>query len=137
MISMKSENETLLSEINCTNIDITNNNYKFNCKGKKEEEYDLEKALFFANDDVILINFDNNSNTTINFEASERTYNRINFSKKKRELTAGPIVAIVLALVCAIASLIVAIIYLRRDKPEEKNESPPSAVANLKKFNYL
>ena len=137
MISMKSENETLLSEINCTNIDITNNNYKFNCKGKKEEEYDLEKALFFANDDVILINFDNNSNTTINFEASERTYNRINFSKKKRELTAGPIVAIVLALVCAIASLIVAIIYLRRDKPEEKNESSPSAVANLKKFNYL
>ena len=126
---------------NCTIIEITNNNYKFNCKGKKREEYDLEKALFFTNDDVILINFDNSSNTTnttntsitINYEDSETTYNRIYSLKKKGKLTAGAIVAIPLALVFAIASFIVAMIYLRKDKPEGKKEFS-SAVVNIKEI---
>ena len=55
MVSMKSENETLISENNCTIIDITNNNnYKFNCKGKNREEYDLENSLFITNEILYL-----------------------------------------------------------------------------------
>ena len=135
MVSMKSENETLLSEINCTIIDIINNNYKFNCKGKNEEEFDLEKAVFFTNEDVILINFDNSSNTTttINDDDSETTYNKIYFSKNKGELSAGAIVAIALALIFVIAGFIVAMIYLRKGKPKGKNENS-SSVVNLKEI---
>ena len=114
MVSMKSENGTLVSENNCTIIDITNNNnYKFNCKGKNREEYDLENSLFITNDDIILINFDNTTNTTtINYEDSETTSNRIYLSKKKE------------------------VIYLRKVKPEGKKEFS-SSVVNIKKFNYL
>ena len=110
------------------------NNRKFNCKGKNREEYDLENSLFITNDDIILINFDNTTNTTtINYEDSETTYNRIYSLKKKGKLTAGAIVAIPLALVFAIASFIVAMIYLRKDKPEGKKEFS-SAVVNIKEI---
>ena len=135
MVSMKSENGTLVSENNCTIIDITNNNnYKFNCKGKNREEYDLENSLFITNDDIILINFDNTTNTTtINYEDSETTSNRIYLSKKKEGLSTGTIVAIALVLAFAIVSFIVAMIYLRKDKPDGKKEVS-SAVVNIKEI---
>ena len=135
MVSMKSENETLLSEINCTIIDIINNNYKFNCQRKKGEKFDLDNSLFITNDNIILINFDNSSNTTttINDDDSETTYNKIYFSKNKGELSAGAIVAIALALIFVIASFIVAMIYLRKDKPDHKKEFS-SAVVNIKEI---
>ena len=142
MVSMKSENGTSASENNCTIIDITNNNnYKFNCKGKNREEYDLENSLFITNDDIILITFDNsnsNSNTTnstftINYEDSETTSNRIYLSKKKEVLSTGTIVAIALVLAFVIVSFIVAMIYLRKDKPDGKKEFS-SAVVNIKEI---
>ena len=140
IVSIESENEDLLSEINCTIIDIINNNYKFNCQRKKGEKFDLDNSLFMTNDDVILINFDNNNNssntTTINYdesEDSETTYNRIYFSKNKGGLSAGAIVAIALALIFAIAGFIVAMIYLRKGKPKGKNELS-SSVVNIKEI---
>jgi hypothetical protein len=137
MASIESENEDLLSEINCTIIDIINNNYKFNCQRKKGEKFDLDNSLFITNDDIILINFDNTTNTTItiNHEDSETTSYRTHSLKKKGEPTAGAIVAIALAIVFAIAFLIVAMIYLRKVKPEGKKEIS-SAVVNIKE-NYL
>ena len=141
MASIESENEDLLSEINCTIIDIINNNYKFNCQRKKGEKFDLDNSLFITNDDVILINFDNNNNnssntTTINYdesEDSETTYNGIYFSKNKGELSAGAIVGIALALIFAIAVFIVAMICLRKGKPKGKNELS-SSVVNIKEI---
>ena len=135
MVSIESENEDLLSEINCTIIDIINNNYKFNCQRKKGEKFDLDNSLFITNDDIILINFDNTTNTTttINYEDSETTSNRIYLSKKKEELSTGAIVAIVLVLAFAIVSFIVAMIYLRKDKPDDKKEVS-SAVVNIKEI---
>ena len=80
----------------------------------------MMNSLFITNDDIILINFDNTTNTTtINYEDSETTSNRIYLSKKKEGLSTGTIVAIALVLAFAIVSFIVAMIYLR------------------KKFNYL
>ena len=134
IVSIESENEDLLSEINCTIIDIINNNYKFNCQRKKGEKFDLDNSLFITNDDIILINFDNTTNTTtINYEDSETTSNRIYLSKKKEELSTGAIVAIVLVLAFAIVSFIVAMIYLRKDKPYDKKEIS-SAVVNIKEI---
>ena len=134
MVSIESENEDLLSEINCTIIDIINNNYKFNCQRKKGEKFDLDNSLFITNDDVILINFDNTTNTTtINYEDSETTSNRIYLSKKKEGLSTGTIVAIALVLAFAIVSFIVAMIYLRKDKPDGKKEVS-SAVVNIKEI---
>jgi hypothetical protein len=134
IVSIESENEDLLSEINCTIIDIINNNYKFNCQRKKGEKFDLDNSLFITNDDVILINFDNTTNTTtINYEDSETTSNRIYLSKKKEGLSTGAIVAIALALAFAIVSFIVAMIYLRKDKPDGKKEVS-SAVVNIKEI---
>ena len=135
IVSIESENEDLLSEINCTIIDIINNNYKFNCQRKKGEKFDLDNSLFITNDDIILINFDNttNTNTTINYEDSETTSNRIYLSKKKEGLSTGTIVAIALVLAFAIVSFIVAMIYLRKDKPDDKKEVS-SAVVNIKEI---
>ena len=71
--------------------------------------------------------------TTINYEDSETTSNRIYLSKKKEGLSTGTIVAIALVLAFAIVSFIVAMIYLRKDKPDGKKEVS-SAVVNIKEI---
>jgi mannitol-specific phosphotransferase system IIBC component len=71
--------------------------------------------------------------TTINYEDSETTPNRIYLSKKKEGLSTGTIVAIALVLAFVIVSFIVAMIYLRKDKPDHKKEVS-SAVVNIKEI---
>ncbi len=131
MIS-KSGNETKKSEINCTLINIANNNYIFNCKGKKGEKYNLEGALSSNEDNILILKFDNSSNISlINFEASGNNNNRINFSKKNGNLSTGAIVAIVLSLAIALGSFIIFLIYLRTGKKGKHTETTSSTI-NLK-----
>ena len=128
----KSGNETKKSEINCTLINIANNNYIFNCKGKKGEKYNLEGALSSNEDNILILKFDNSSNISlINFEASGNNNNRINFSKKNGNLSTGAIVAIVLSLAIALGSFIIFLIYLRTGKKGKHTETTSSTI-NLK-----
>ena len=130
MTISNSDNGTLSSKINCTLINITKNNYIFNCIGKKGEQYNLENSLSFNEDKILILNFDSSNNSNFNFEALGKINNRINFSKEGN-LSAGAIVAIVLALVIAIGSFIIFLICLRRNKFEEDKELPSSGI-NLK-----
>ena len=122
MTYTKYENQTLQADIDCDIIDIINYTYILNCKGNNGDYYNFQYSLSFIIDEILIIIFDNDDNSTISFEATEKIYNKFDYSKKKGNLSAGAIAAIVLALVFAIVSVIVAYICLKKDKYVEDKE---------------
>ena len=128
MTFTKTGKEIFQREINCSIIDLINNNYTLKCKGNNNEYYNLQNALSINNDEILIIIFDDGDNSTISFEA-EKEY-RVNLSNKKRNLSAGVIVAIILVILFAIASIIDIAIYICFRK--EKNiKDDDSTVKNL------
>ena len=125
----KTQNETTEDEINCEIIDIINFNYTLNCKGNTGKLYNLQNALSLIDDEILLINFDNNDNSTINFEMSEKYY-FVNRSKKGK-INAGNIVAIIIPILFVIAITIITIICLRRRRKPIRSEDNSTAT-NLK-----
>ena len=77
------KNETEKVELDCNITDIINNNYIISC-GKEIENnnYNLQNAISFIEDEVLIVNFDKGANSNISFE-EENEYYRYGFSKKQ------------------------------------------------------
>ena len=123
------ENEVNQAELNCSIVDIIDNNYTINCKGEKTNaNYELQNAISYIDDEILLINFDEGAKSNISFE-STNIYRRYGFSNKSGSLNAGGIIAIILAIIVAIIALIAAFIFLRKDNTKIKNRGESVIVA--------
>ena len=74
----KSENETTTEEeIDCNIVEIKDLNYTLNCSAKENINYDMQSSVsFIDNDNILLINFDNNTNSTLAIENRENFHGR-------------------------------------------------------------
>lgn len=115
IINVENDKNKIKIESNCTIIDIIDSNYTLNCQGENNILYNLQNAVSFIDNDTLLINFDQNTNSEIIFSSNFIRYR----NKDSKNLSAGAIVAIVLVPIIALGGLIGFIFYTKRN--ESKN----------------
>ena len=128
--------ETNRTELDCTIADITGNNYTLNCKTDKNLEGTIlqNSISFFEEESILLVNFDSLQDSTI--EATNSTYiARKFYFKNNSGISAGAIVAIVLAFVAALSAIIIATYFLRNKK--SYNEIDNSSRIKITGNNYI
>ena len=109
-------------------IDINGSNYTLNCQGKRNILYNLQNAVSFINNDLLVVNFEQNATSEIIFTSNSIIYKR----KDSKSLSAGAIVAIVLVPIIVLVSLIGFILFTKRNKTQINLEDE-STMAKLKK----
>ena len=113
-------NERNQVELNCSIVDIIDNNYTLNCERKtKNANYNLQNAISYIDDEILIINFDEGVNSTISYESTNKYY-RYRFPKTG-SLNAGAIIAIILAIIATIAAVIAAFIFLKKNRSQTIN----------------
>jgi hypothetical protein len=101
------------NEINCRILDNTFERYTLNCRLDENIKYVLNNSLSIIDNDILLINFEENS--IITYEANTSQYNNHRFYYKKNSgLNAGAIIAIILVPIIALALIIAAFTFFRR-----------------------
>ena len=60
-------NENVTTEINCNVIDINKNNYIIQCRVYDDKVYALQNSISFIDNEILLINFDNYSDSIVQF----------------------------------------------------------------------
>ena len=133
-INAGKENDTFEADVKCTLININGFNYTLNCLGEKDILYNLQSAVSFVENDILVVNFDENIASEIIFD-SKSSYRSYSYNKKnKNGLSTGAIVAIVVSFVIIVA-IVFTLIALRkklfRRKPSVTIES---TILNLKSF---
>ena len=125
---MKNKDE-MESDANCSFFNINGSNYSLNCIGEKNILYDFQSAISFLENDILIINFDENTTSKMLFNSSNSyRYRKIDTSG----LSAGVIVAFVLSLLIV---LIIAVILIKLRKKLFQTKSPnyeESSIIDLK-----
>ena len=95
--------ESYYSQLNCSIIDIIDNNYTLNCQGDKNVNYDLQKAMATIDYELLILNFEDyeNSNVGLNNKSSKTSIYNI-FRNNITKLMAFIIIPIAIAIICAI-----------------------------------
>ena len=120
--------EATLEEVNCTFININDPNYTLNCLGEKDVLYDLQSAISFYNNNILLINFDENITSEIIFDSGSNNLRKKDTSYLRAEI----IVSIVLPLVIILFTLIVLIVRRKKRYKEKSHDCHDSIQFNLK-----
>ena len=115
MINLESS-EKKIEEIDCTIIDIKGNNYTLECKLNKSLNGDLQAAVSYIDKDLLVINFETGSDSTIHYDSKEKNLNSIYFSKKNGKIKTISIALIVILIIISILSIIIIIIIKKRRK---------------------
>ena len=116
----ESEQENKTKELNCTVMDIKDdNNYTLNCKSTESLKYFLQNSISIIGDGLLILNFDFNnytdsSVTTEEKEEETKISNIIFNNKKSKGLSAGSIIALVLTSIAVLAALIAILLYFRK-----------------------
>ena len=126
-INVEKKKEIIEADLNCTIVNINGSNYTLNCFGEKNTLYNLQSAVSFIDNDVLLINFDENVTSEIIFSSNSYRYR----NKDTNGISAGAIVAIVLSIIAILVALFIFIFLFRKDKLAKDN-TQESTVANLK-----
>ena len=102
MTNIESVGDDVKKEINCTVIDITDNNYTLTCQAKENIEYVLQSSISFIDEGILLINFDMDiqGNETILYPQIETKESRYYHYNKLKGLKVGPILAIIFGFSC-------------------------------------
>ena len=126
-VNTEKEKEIVGADINCTIACINGSIYTLNCLGEKDVLYDLQSAISFYNNNILLINFDENITSEIIFSSESNTFRK----KDLGNMSAGGIVAIVLISLIVLAT-VVTLIFLGKKRFWKKNENAQdSAVVDL------
>ena len=128
-VNTEKEKEVVEADINCTIVSINGSNYTLNCLGEKDVLYDLQSAISFYNNNILLINFDENITSEIIFSSDSYKFRK----KDSGKMSAGVIVAIVLVALIALTTIvIVTLIFLGKKRFWKKNENAQdSAIVDL------
>jgi len=116
MINVESDSKASI-EVNCIIINITGCNYVLSCKNNETFSGDLQSSIsFMDNNDILLINFAEKNNSSINNTDIVKHSNSYRYYKKNLENNKTTIIiAIIIPIVVAIAIAIGLIIYLRKN----------------------
>ena len=127
-INTKNEEDIIETDINCTIVNTNVSNYTLNCLGEKKVLYDLQSAVSVIENDLLLVNFDENSTSEIYFSS-----NFYRFKKKDTNgMSAGIIITIVLILLIALVTAITLIILRKRLFGKKDKSAQDSTVAKLR-----
>jgi hypothetical protein len=125
-VSAEYENKTEEKLLECKIIDIIENNYTLSCIGIKNTNISLKNSMSVIEDEILMIYFDENENSTILYYSGEnKNINTKLFiqNNKNGKIGAGGIVAIILACIAVIIALIIVYFYCKREKVKINNES--------------
>ena len=132
MMSLQnSENEEeIAKEANCTVIDIKNDKYTLDCKTADKNRYNLQSAISIIDKEILLVNINDIENyeedAILDPYKGDDIQSIRYFSKRSKGIGAGAIVGIVLACFVALASVIAAILCLRKSPnnvPDNNSDS--------------
>ena len=129
-VSVEYENKTEEKQLECSVIDIIENNYTLSCVGIKNTNFSLKNAMSVIEDEILIIKFGENENSTILYYSDE-TENRYSikfFNNKSGGIGAGGIIAIILACLAAVAAFIAVYCCMKKEskKPKSIQESTMS-----------
>ena len=132
LIINSASNDKTQIEVNCNIADIIGNNYTLNCKSNENINGDLQSAISFIDDDILIINFDGITDSEIEIETnSTRLSDGGRFYRKKRGgLNAGAIVGIILACAVAIISVIAVMVFCKKEN-HNKHETNESTIIKI------
>ena len=132
LIMNRASNDKTPIEVNCNIADIIGNNYTLNCKSNENIKGDLQSAISFIDDDILIINFNEKIDREIELETnSESLSGSGRFSRKKNGgLNAGAIVAIILAFAAAIISVIAIMVYCKKEN-HNKHKTNESTIIKI------
>jgi len=119
-IKILEDDEYIIGEVNCKIIDIIDKNYTLNCKGQENTKYNLQSAISQIENDLLLVNFDNNTDSEIIFTSSSPNSIIID-NKKEGGISTGAIVGIVIGILAIIASIVIIVICIKRKKQDKNN----------------
>jgi len=124
------EKEKMKVELNCSIFDIINNNYTLRCKGDENITYNLKNGMSIIENEILLISFDNNANSTIIFETStkEKSYRKYFYSRSNGNLNTGAIIAIILGILEAIVALVVAYVCINKGKLKDGDHTESTII---------
>jgi len=119
-VSAEYENKTEEKLLKCKIIDIIENNYTLSCIGSKNTNISLENAMSVIEDEILMIHFDENENSTILYYSGEnKNINAGLFIQKKNgKIGTGGIVAIILSCIAVMAALIIVYFYCKKENKE-------------------
>ena len=132
IINVKSGNETdIEEEVNCKIVEIKDFNYTLNCFSKENIYYDLQSSVsFIDNDNILLINFDNNINSTLIIENEKKVYQK--YYRNKSGLSSTSLFLILFFSILCPIILIFLIFFIIRRKTERRdfkgNESTTTTI---------
>ena len=111
-----------------------NNYYNLNCTCRKKFEGNLQTPMsFIDNRDILLINFQDSTQSIIN-ETDTKASNKLFFKKKSGGISGGAIAAIVIVFIVVLAAVI-ATIYFTKNK--QKNAKDSSENSTFKKLEVI
>ena len=131
-VSVEYNNSTKEEQIECSIIDIIEDNYTLSCIGIKDTNFSLKNSMSVIEDEILIIKFREGENTTILYytdtDETKTRYSLRFFNSKSGGIGAGGIVAIILACLAAIAALIAAYYCMKKEskKPKSIQESTMS-----------
>ena len=115
-ISTNSSGTTQEKNVSCTIINTQDKNYTLNCSSDESIDADnLQSAMSKVGNDVLLVNFDPQSEGTIETTTeSEGVGNKVFRNKSSGGLNAGGIIAIILVPIIAVAAAVGIFFYLNK-----------------------
>ena len=114
------------ADINCSIAKIKESNYTLSCQGEKDILYNLQSAVsFIDNNDLLLVNFDENTTSEIIFH-----HYRLNLKMSSNRISTGAIIAIALCSIVVLAGIITSFILIKRyqSKTEQQNNIDSSII---------
>ena len=123
-VSAQYGNSTEEKQLDCSIIDIIENNYTLNCIGIKNTNLSLKNAMSIIGNETLIIRFGANENSTILYYTDETKngYSVRFFNNKGGSIGAGGVVAIVLACLAAVAALIISFMCFRKASQLESTQ---------------
>ena len=141
------DNKKDRKEIECSIIDIIENNYTLSCIGMKNTNFSLKNAISIIEDEILIINLDKNENSTILFISNENENQKENEDEKENEsennypirsinnksgnIGAGRIIGIIIACLAALAVVIISIICIKKRNKQNDSVKQESTIVNL------
>ena len=131
-VSAEYENKTEEKQLECSIIDIIENNYTLSCIGLKNTNFSLKNAMSVIKDEILIIKFGESENSTILYysDTAKPKYGIRLFSNKNGSIGVGGIIAIILACLTVVAALIITLKCLKKEGNHVQNQE--STITQLK-----
>ena len=120
-------------EANCKIVEIKDFNYTLNCFSKENIYYDLQSSVsFIDSDDILLLNFDNNTNSTLIIENENENNFYQKYYRNKSGLSSTSLFLILFfSILCPVIIFILIFFIIRRKIERRDLKEADSTAKNI------